>query len=137
MALSTAVRVRTVMSKDIVSIDKGLSIRSAIKTMVRNDVGSVVITAHEKPIGIVTERDILKSLAYRKAVRPETGIEEIMSAPLIAINANKTVGEAAEMMASHKVRRLLVKDDGRYVGIVTQRDLQRAMTDTFKSLLLI
>lgn len=137
MALNTTVRVKAFMSKDIVSIEKGLSIRSAIKTMVHRDVGSVVITAHGKPIGIVTERDILKSLAYRKAVRPDTPVEVIMSKPLISINSNMTVGGAAEMMAKHKIRRLLVKENGRYVGIVTQRDLQRAMTDTFKSLLLL
>jgi CBS domain-containing protein len=137
MALNLSIRVRTAMSKNIISIEKGLSIKSAIKTMVRRNVGSVVITAHGKPIGIVTERDILKSLAYRKAIRPDTKIEVIMSKPLITINSTATLGDAAEMMAKHKIRRLLVKENGKYVGIITQRDLQEAMTDTFKSLLLL
>jgi len=137
MALNLSIRVRTSMSKNIISIEKGLSIKSAIKTMVRRNVGSVIITAHGKPIGIVTERDILKSLAYRKAIRPDTKIEVIMSKPLITINSTATLGDAAEMMAKHKIRRLLVKENGKYVGIITQRDLQEAMTDTFKSLLLL
>jgi len=137
MALSTTVRVKAIMSKGIVSLEKGLSIRSAVKTMVHKDVGSVVITAHGKPVGMVTERDILKSLAFRKAVRPDTPVEVIMSAPLITVNSNSTIGDAAELMAKNKIRRLLVKENGRYVGIVTQRDLQKAMTDTFKSLLLL
>jgi predicted transcriptional regulator len=137
MALSTTVRVKAIMRKDMVSLEKGLSIRSAVKTMVHKDVGSVVITAHGKPVGIVTERDILKSLAFRKAVRPDTSVEAIMSAPLITVNSNSTIGDAAELMAKNKIRRLLVKENGRYVGIVTQRDLQKAMTDTFKSLLLL
>ena len=137
MALSTTVRVKAIMSKNMVSIEKGLGIRSAIKTMVHRDVGSVVITAHGKPIGIVTERDILKSLAYRKAIRSDTPVEVIMSKPLITVNSNTTIGDAAEMMVKNKIRRLLVKENGRYVGIVTQRDLQRAMTDTFRSLLLL
>jgi CBS domain-containing protein len=137
MALSTTVRVKAVMSKDMVAIEKGLSIRSAIKTMVRKDVGSVVITAHGKPVGIVTERDILRSLGYRKAIRPDTAVEMIMSKPLVSINSNSTIGDAAETMAKRKMRRLLVKEDGRYIGIVTQRDLQRGMSDTFKSLLLL
>ncbi len=137
MALSTTVRVKAVMTKDMISIEKGLSIRSAIKTMVHRDVGSVVITAHGKPIGIVTERDILRTLAYRKAIRPDTPVEVIMSKPLITVNSITTIGDAAEMMVKNKIRRLLVKENGRYVGIVTQRDLQRAMTDTFKSLLLL
>jgi CBS domain-containing protein len=137
MALNLTVRVKAVMSKNMVAIEKGLSVKSAIKTMVRRNVGSVVITAHGKPIGIVTERDILKSLAYRKAIRPDTKIEVIMSKPLITINSTATLGDAAEMMAKHKIRRLLVKENGKYVGIITQRDLQEAMTDTFKSLLLL
>lgn len=137
MALSMTVRVKAVMSKNIVSIEKGLSIRSAIKTMVHKDVGSVVITAHGKPIGIITERDILKSLAFRKAVRPDTLVEMIMSKPLITIKSIATIGEAAEVMAKNKIRRLLVKENGRYVGMITQRDLQRGMTDTFNSLLLL
>ncbi len=137
MALSTTVRVKAVMSKNMISIEKGLSIRSAIKTMVHRDVGSVVITAHGKPVGIVTERDILRTLAHRKAIRPDTPVEVIMSKPLITVTSITTIGDAAEMMVKNKIRRLLVKENGRYVGIVTQRDLQRAMTDTFKSLLLL
>lgn len=137
MALSTTVRVKAIMSKGMISLEKGLSIRSAVKTMVHKDVGSVVITAHGKPVGMVTERDILKSLAFRKAVRSDTPVEVIMSAPLITVNSNSTIGDAAEMMAKNKIRRLLVKENGRYVGIVTQRDLQKAMTDTFRSLLLL
>lgn len=137
MALNLTVRVKAVMTKNMVSIEKGLSIRSAIKTMVHRDVGSVVITAHGKPVGIVTERDILKSLAFRKAVRTDTNVEVIMSKPLVSISSNSTIGDAAQMMAKHKIRRLLVKENGKYVGIVTQRDLQKAMTDTFRSLLLL
>jgi CBS domain-containing protein len=137
MALSTTVRVKAIMSKRMVSLEKGLSIRSAVKTMVHKNVGSVVITAHGKPIGIVTERDILKSLAFRKAIRPDTPVHAIMSTPLVAVNSNSTIGDAAELMAKNNIRRLLVKENGKYVGIVTQRDLQKAMTDTFKSLLLL
>jgi CBS domain-containing protein len=60
-----------------------------------------------------------------------------MSKPLISIGSDATLGEAADAMIKRKVHRLLVKVDGKYVGIITQRDLQRLMTDTFKSLLLI
>lgn len=137
MALNPTVRVKAVMSKNMVSIEKGLRIRSAIKTMVRRNVGSVVITTDGKPVGIVTECDILKSLAYRKAIRPDTSVEVIMSKPLIVANSNATIGDAAEIMAKHKIRRLVVKENNKYVGIVTQRDLQKAMTDTFRSLLLL
>ncbi|MGC2383153.1 MAG: CBS domain-containing protein [Nitrososphaeraceae archaeon] len=137
MALNLTVRVKAAINKDIISLDKDLSVKSAIKLMVRKDIGSVVVTEEEsdKPVGIVTERDILKSIAYGKT-RPETKIEGIMSKPLITIEADATIGEAAEMMLKKKIRRLLVKQNDKYIGIITQRDLQRLMIDTFRSLLI-
>lgn len=136
MALNPSVRVRAAMSKDIVSVEVERSIRSAVKTMIRNDLGSVVITEGGKPAGIVTERDIMKSIGYGK-INLDTRVGKIMSKPLISINSDATLGEAADMMIKRKVRRLLAKENTKYVGIITQRDLQRLMTDTFKSLLLI
>ncbi|HEX6280743.1 MAG TPA: CBS domain-containing protein [Nitrososphaera sp.] len=137
MALNPSVRVRAAMSKNIVSVEAQRSIRSAVKTMVRKDLGSVVITEDGQPAGIVTERDIMKSIGYGK-VNLDTIVGKIMSKPLISIGSDATLGEAADMMIKRKVRRLLVKENGKYyVGIITQRDLQRLMTDTFRSLLLI
>jgi len=136
MALNPSIRVRAAMSKDIVSAEVDRSIRSAVKTMVKNNLGAVVITKDGKPVGIVTERDIMKSIGYGK-VNLDTEVGKIMSEPLIAIGSDATLGEAADVMIKRKVRRLLVKEDSKYVGIITQRDLQRLMTDTFKSLLLI
>jgi CBS domain-containing protein len=59
-----------------------------------------------------------------------------MSKPLITIEADATIGEAAEMMLKKKIRRLLVKQNDKYIGIITQRDLQILMIDTFRSLLI-
>lgn len=136
MALNPAIRVGSAMNKDIISVETERSIRSAIKTMVKNDLGSVVITEGGKPAGIVTERDIMKSIGYGKTSL-DSEVGEIMSKPLIAIGSDATLGEAADMMIKRKIRRLLIKEDSEYIGIITQRDLQRLMTDTFKSLLLI
>jgi predicted transcriptional regulator len=68
MALNLAVRVKAAANKDIISLAKDLSVKSAIKLMVRKNVGSIVIIDEESgsPVGIVTERDILKSIAYGK-----------------------------------------------------------------------
>lgn len=124
------------MKKEIVSVDKQDSIRSAIRKMIRGNMGSVVVIEDDKPVGIVTERDILKSIAYKRASTDDP-VDTIMSSPLISVDAYATLGEAADMMIKHKVRRLLVKENEEYVGIITQRDLQTLMVDTFKSLLLM
>ncbi len=136
MALNLTVRVKAAINRDIITLDKDLSVKSAIKLMVRKNIGSVVITEGGRPIGIVTERDILKSIAYRRT-KPETKVVEIMSKPLISLEANATLGEAAETMIKKNIRRILVTQNDKYIGIITQRDLQRLMTDTVKSLLIM
>jgi CBS domain-containing protein len=135
MSLNLSLRVKAAMNRDMVTVESEDSIKAAIRKMVRGNMGSVVITDGGKPIGMLTERDILRSIAYKR-VDPDSKVGEIMSKPLISIDSVATVGEAAEMMIKNKVRRLMVKENGKYVGIITQRDLQRLMTDTFKSLLL-
>lgn len=124
------------MIRHIISAEVGRTIRSAVKTMVRNDLGSLVITEDGQPAGIVTERDIMKSIGYGK-VNLDSEVGKIMSKPLISVASDATLGKAADIMIKRKVRRLLVKENTEYVGIITQRDLQRLMTDTFKPLLLI
>jgi predicted transcriptional regulator len=137
MSLNLTVRVKAAMNSKIISLDKGLSVKSAIKLMVKKNIGSVIVTADSSnnPVGILTERDILKSIAYRK-VRPEiTKIEEIMSTPIMSIESDNTLGDAAQLMIKKNIRRLMVKQDSKYVGIITQRDLQKLMTDTIRALL--
>jgi CBS domain-containing protein len=127
------------MNRKMITLDKGLSVKSAIKLMVKKNIGSVVVTADSghDPVGILTERDILKSIAYRR-VRPEvTKIEEIMSTPILSVEQDATLGDAARLMIKKNIRRLLVKQDNNYVGIITQRDLQKLMTDTIRALLII
>ena len=139
MSLNPTVRVKAAMNRRMITLDKGLSVKSAIKLMVKKNIGSVVITENSSnnPVGIITERDILKSIAYRR-VRPEiTKIEEIMSTPIMSVEQDATLGDAAQMMIKKNIRRLLVKQDNKYVGIITQRDLQKLRTDTIRALLIM
>ncbi|MGB7960173.1 MAG: CBS domain-containing protein, partial [Nitrososphaeraceae archaeon] len=115
------------MNRKMITLDKGLSVKSAIKLMVKKNIGSIVVTAdsNNNPVGILTERDILRSIAYRR-VRPETTkIEEIMSSPIFSVEQDTTLGDAAQVMIKKNIRRLLVKQNEKYVGIITQRDLQK------------
>jgi CBS domain-containing protein len=138
MSLNPTVRVKSAMTRKMITLDKGLSIKSAIKLMVKKNIGSVVVTADSSsnPVGILTERDILKSIAYKR-IRPEiTKIEEIMSTPILSVEADTILGDAAQLMIKKNIRRLLVKEDNKYVGIITQRDLQKLMADTIRALIM-
>lgn len=124
------------MTKNIVSSDREHSIKSAIRKMVKKNIGSIVVTEKGNPVGIVTERDVLKNIGYGR-LNPENPVGTIMSKPLITIDLNSTISEAADLMKRHNIRRILVKENEKFVGVITQRDLQLLMVDTFKSLLLM
>ena len=136
MALNMTVGIKVAMTNNIISSDREHSIKSAIRKMVKNNIGSIVGTEKGNPVGIVTERDVLKNIGYGR-LNPENPVGTIMSKPLITIDLNSTIAEAADLMKKHKIRRILVKDNEKFVGIITQRDLQLLMIDTFKSLLLM
>jgi CBS domain-containing protein len=126
---SGIMNVRDVMNKSFITVEKDDTIRLAIKKMVHGEFGAVVVTENGKPIGILTERDILKSIA-NEMMEPENKVEIIMSTPLIAVNSSTSFGEAAEVMLTNNIRRLMVKENAEYVGIISQRELQRFITES-------
>ena len=63
-------------------------------------------------------------------MEPENKVEIIMSTPLIAENSSTSLGEAAEVMLTNNIRRLMVKENAEYVGIISQRELQRFITES-------
>ena len=126
---SDIMNVRDIMNKSLITVEKDETIRLAIKKMVHGEFGAVVVTENDKPIGIVTERDILKSIA-NEMMEPENKVEIIMSTPLIDVNSSASIGEAAEVMLTNNIRRLMVKENNEYVGIISQRELQRFITES-------
>lgn len=106
---SDIMNVRDVMNKSLITVEKDDTIRLSIKKMVHGEFGAVVVTENDKPIGILTERDILKSIA-NEMMEPENKVEIIMSTPLIAVNSSASIGEAAEVMLTNNIRRLMVKE---------------------------
>ena len=126
---SGIMNVRDVMNKSLITVENDDTIRLAIKKMVHGEFGAVVVTENSKPIGILTERDILKSIG-NEMMEPENKVEIIMSTPLIAVNSSASLGEAAEVMLTNNIRRLMVKENDEYIGIISQRELQRFITES-------
>jgi len=93
----------------------------AVDFMLANNIGSVVIVEGEKPVGIITEKDILRRLVGTQRDPDETTAKEIMSSPLITIEREKSLLEALNIMESSEIRRLVVLDKGKIVGILSER----------------
>jgi len=123
--------VRDIMTKDLISVKNTDQAIKAIEVMTKKDIGSVVVTEDGKPVGILTERDIMKRVCPEKLCTEAVTAGEIMSKPLITIEAGAKLGEAALLMTEKDIRRLLVTEKGEVVGIVTQKDVMRGTLETF------
>ncbi len=119
--------VRGVMSKPVTTVSRDHSVRETAKVMSKRGIGCVVVIDKEKPVGIATERDILQRVVAESRNPSEVKMGKIMSKPLITINGNMPIVEAIRLMQKNNVRHLPVIEKGELTGIVTQRDLLRAL----------
>ncbi len=110
------------MKTNVISIDSKSSIEEAAIKMSESNIGSIIITQKDTPVGIVTERDIV-TRAASKDKSFLSPVAEIMSSPLKSIGQDEIVWEAAEIMKTQNIHKLPVLKDGKLVGIVTNTDI--------------
>lgn len=122
------------MDDKIVRVDVKTSAKDAIRTMIQDDVWSVVVTKDGKYVGVMTERDFLRRCIIPGLDPDKTPVEKVMSSPLITIKSDAPLGEALKLMAVKNVRRLYVTEDGKIVGRVTQTGLMRKTLEIFLAL---
>lgn len=136
MEQSTAVTVKDVMTEELIVVKTTDKVIKAIEVMTENDIGSVVVTDDERPVGIVTERDVMKRVCPEKLCTRGITVGEIMNKPLIHIEADAGLGQAFSLMMLRDVRRLLVLDKGHVAGIITQKDVMKGTFEILMSLAL-
>lgn len=118
-------KVKDIMTKNVKTISPNATMEEAAQEMRKNKIGCLVVVEGEKPIGIITERDLAyKIIAQGKNL--ETKVKEVMSSDLKTIDKDANIKQAARLMASHVIRRLPVVEKGKLVGIVTIDDIMRA-----------
>ncbi|MEM2124622.1 MAG: CBS domain-containing protein [Methanolinea sp.] len=128
---NTRVPIREVMRRNPTTIGYAGTVARAAMLMCRDEVGSCIVLGPDNlPVGIVTEEDI-NCKVVAKDLKPGSVLaRDVMSTPLITINEDKSVGDAAHMMIKHRVRRLpVVDDENRVIGIVTVRDILTVSTE--------
>lgn len=103
------------------------SVSLVVEKMISNNIGAVIVISGGNPVGIITERDIIEKITRVNKDPSKTRAEEVMSSPLISIEADKTIKDALVLMRDRKIRRLGVTRKGRLVGIVTERRLLDAL----------
>jgi CBS domain-containing protein len=128
--MTTTKSVGEIMTKKLETIAISNSAQEAAKKMRDKNVSSLLVidnnnNNNSKPIGIVTERDLVRKVCVNDASSKHTMIQEITSSPLITIDAISSVEVAADVMIQNKVRHLLVVEDNdvnKPLGIITPGD---------------
>jgi CBS domain-containing protein len=136
IGLRTKMLVRDVMSSPVVTMNEDETSNKAAVAMDRGDLGAVIVTNQEgKSIGIITERDlVIRVLA--KNLKPDTvKTKDIMTTPLVTIEPEATITEAARRMNRLDIRRLGVIYKGNLVGIISSKDILGVMPELIETIL--
>jgi len=124
-------RVSEYMERDVLLLDQNTRTSEATRTMQHYDRDDIIVTKNGKePIGIVTDEDILSKVSDVTVYAEATSLKDIMSTPLITIHENARLQEALHTMRDHKIRKLPVISDKKYVvGMIYQATLANVIRD--------
>ena len=116
-------KVKEIMSFPAITEDEDASVGVILKHMQLSRIGGVVITKEGKPVGIAVDYDIAEKVMMKDRNPDEMKVKEIMSSPLITIDADASVDEACGLLAREGIRRVPVIENGKLVGIVSIRNV--------------
>lgn len=125
--------VKDVMSSPAITVEENATANRVAELMAKQDVGCVIVTTKEgKPIGIITERDLVLRVLAKNAKPDTVKAHEVMSSPLITIEPDATITETARRMSRLNIRRLGVVYKGQLVGIISSKDVLGVMPELFE-----
>lgn len=122
---SYELRVKDLMTENIVSLPIEENVVTAAKEMSKKDISAVVLKSGEEFVGIVTDRDIISKVVAQYLDPTKISLAQIMRSPLISVSDDASIQEAAELMRNNKIRRLVVTNNGLVVGIISESDIVR------------
>jgi CBS domain-containing protein len=130
IGLRTRMLVKDIMSNPVITTEEEAPSNKVALLMDENKVGAVVVTNKEgQPLGIITERDLVIRV-LSKNLRPDAvKAREIMTSPLVTIEPEATINEAAKRMSRIDIRRLGVLYKGNLVGIISSKDILGVMPE--------
>ncbi len=117
------VLVRDVMAKDVKVVRPDSSVKEVVATMNKFNIGSIIVVQSDRPVGIITERDILRRIV-EPCLAPETlTARQVMTSPVLTTDETASIDEAAKLMAKKRIKKLPVMRKDRLIGIVTLTDI--------------
>lgn len=116
-------RIRDIMGRNVITISEDKTALDAAYLLREKDISFVVVVRGEAPVGIVTERGIVRRVVAENRTASDTRISEIQSTTFLSTDPTTPIEVAVQKMINSNVRRMVVLEDGRLAGVVTQTDL--------------
>ena len=116
------IKVKDIMNQNIITITEQTSIVEAAKLMAKHNIGFLPILNNDKLVGVITDRDIIKNV-INKEKDIYAAVKIAMTTNTITVNKNDDISIAITKMANNQIRRIIVIDKNRIVGIISISDI--------------
>ncbi len=116
-------QIRDIMEKNVITIEHDKSSLDAAKLISEKDISFLVVVKDGNPIGVVSERDFVRKITAEDQQSSKIPLSEIMSFKFRWVDPTTEIEEAVQKMLNHNIRRLLVLENKKLVGVITQTDL--------------
>jgi len=123
---------RDVMVKQVITTRKDSTVEEAVKLMNEREIGCLIVTENDRPIGILTERDLLKRILVKSKDLKGMKVQDVMSMPLISVEPNVQIGDASRLMFQKNIKKMPIVKKGELVGLVTLTDILRIQPQLIK-----
>jgi CBS domain-containing protein len=121
--MASTILIRDVMSKEVRLVRPDTSAQEVVAALNKFNIGPVIVVQKDKPIGIVTVRDVMNRLVEQYLAPKVLTARQMMTSPLTTIGVEATVEEAARLMAKKNVKTLPVMEKEKLVGVVSFADI--------------
>jgi signal transduction histidine kinase/CBS domain-containing protein/ActR/RegA family two-component response regulator len=125
--------VSEIMSRDVAVVQKDDMIADAAQIMNARNISCVVVLSGSEVVGVLTEKDMIQKVVAAKKDPTQTTVEQLMTSPVLTVPADHSAFSASRMMQHKRIRRLVVMDNDRLCGIVTQTDIFKAIKNKLQN----
>ena len=122
-------QIRDIMEKDVITIENDKTAQDAAKIIAEKDISFLVIMNDGIPQGVLSESDFVRKVVAEDKKASEIKITEIMSYKFRSVGPTTTIEDAIQKMLNNNIRRLLILNDEKLVGVITQTDLASYLRD--------
>ncbi|MDG6905800.1 MAG: CBS domain-containing protein [Nitrososphaerota archaeon] len=125
---------KDIVEPDFIAVGEEISVFEAAKMMKQKKHGFVMLTSNGKPLGIVTEWDLVSKVVAEGKDPAVVQIKEIMSPNIVTVKANDGIDFVSKLMAERGIRRVLVMDKDRIVGVITSKTVLARLEEYINSI---